>query len=112
MADYREVVIGRIVAESTGDPVAEAEVTAFDKDLLLNDNLGTTKTAADGTFRIEFGWEDFKKGVFEDRPDIFVTVVNPLSGKKTKTPVSEELSGELSEDDKYETMDLGDIKIS
>lgn len=111
MPDYKEVVKGRIVARDGGEPVRGAEVTVFDKDLLIDDNLGRTKTGRDGRFSVEFRWADFKDGVFESRPDIYLKVKNPSSGRTTKTEVFYELEGDLSDDDSVEVMDLGDVEV-
>ncbi|NNE08041.1 MAG: hypothetical protein HKN20_05705, partial [Gemmatimonadetes bacterium] len=83
----------------------------YDKDLLASDHLGTTTTNDAGRFTVDFRWSDFKDGPFEDRPDIFVKVKNPESGKTTKSEVFAELSGKLSENDSVEVMDIGDVKV-
>jgi hypothetical protein len=86
-------------------------VEVYDKDLVLDDYLGTVTTDKDGRFEVEFSWAEFKDGVFEDRPDIFLKVHNPTTGEKTKSKVFSELSGKLSDDDSEEVMDLGDIPV-
>lgn len=111
MRDYNEVVQGRIVDREKGAPVAGASVEVFDKDIVIDDALGRTTTGSDGRFRVEFSWAQFKDGVFENRPDIFVEVRNPATGKTTKSKVFEELSGKLSADDSEEVMDLGDVPV-
>ena len=109
MTDYKEIVTGRIVTEA-GKPVAGATVAVYDKDLIVDDHLGTTETGSDGRFRVDFRWSDFKRRGFENRPDIFLKVKSP-SGKETRTKVYEELTGVLSADDSEEVMDLGDVVI-
>lgn len=111
MEDYTEVVKGRIVDKSGGAPVKGAEVEVWDKDLLMNDYLGMATTGPDGRFEVPFTWSQYKDSVFEDRPDIFLKVHNPATGRKTKTKVFNELSGEVSDDDSEEIMDLGDIPV-
>jgi len=112
MTDYEEVVKGRIVAKQTGAPVVGAVVEVYDKDLLLDDYLGTATTDNDGRFQVDFTWSEYRDGPFEGRPDIFLTVRNPSTGKTTKSRVYEELSGELADDDSVEVMDLGDVPVS
>ena len=109
MSDYKEIVTGRIVA-ADGDPVANADVEVYDKDLVVDDHLGNAKTGSDGRFRVEFRWSDYKRRGFEGRPDIFLKVKSPL-GKTTKSKVFDELTGELAADDSVEVMDLGDVTI-
>ncbi len=110
-SDYRDVVKGRMVDENSS-PLLGVEVTIFDKDLLVSDNLGSCVTDADGCFQIEFTWRDYRDGPFEGRPDIFVKYVDPNRGKKGKSKVFEEIEGDLSDDDSIETIDLGDIVVS
>jgi len=111
MRDYSEVVKGRIVTRKGGTPVEGAEVEVYDKDMLVDDYLGTAVTDREGRFLVDFTWANYKDGVFEGRPDIFLKVRNPATGETTKSKVFEELSGELAEDDSEEVMDLGDIPV-
>jgi hypothetical protein len=111
MQDYKEIVKGRVVTGPDRQPVEGATVSVFDKDMFLNDHLGIATTDSDGNFSVEFRWSDFKDNCFEDRPDIFVKVLNPATGKTTRTKVYDELSGELAEDDSVEVMDLGEIPV-
>jgi hypothetical protein len=111
MSDYNEVVKGRIVSREGSAPVAGAEVEVYDKDMLIDDYLGKATTDRDGRFKVDFTWADFKDDPFEDRPDIYLKVRNPATGKTTKSKVFEELSGELAADDSEEVMDLGDVPV-
>jgi len=111
MPDYKEIVTGRIV---TGDrkPLAGVEVEAYDKDLLVNDHLGSAETGADGHFRIEFRWSDYKNdfGLPEGRPDIFLKLRTP-SGGTSRSKVFRDLKGALAPDDSEEVMSLGDVVV-
>jgi hypothetical protein len=111
MKDYTEVVKARIVANDGGAPVKGAKVEVYDKDMLLDDYLGIATTDEDGRFQVEFTWAEYKDSSFEDRPDIYVKVRNPHTGKTTRSKVFYELNGELAEDDSEEVMDLGDIAV-
>jgi hypothetical protein len=111
MNDYTEIVKGRIVDKSGGRPVAGAVVEVYDKDLLLDDFLGTATADEEGRFQVDFTWADYKDTVFDGRPDIYLKVRNPATGKKTKSKVFYDLSGVLSDDDSEEVMDLGDIPV-
>jgi hypothetical protein len=111
MANYKEVVKGRIIAKEGSAPVVGAKVKVYDKDLLLDDHLGDAVTDKEGCFQVNFTWADFKGGPFEDRPDILLKVKNPTTGKTTKSRVYDELKGEVADDDSVETMDLGDIPV-
>lgn len=111
MNDYTEIVKGRIVDKQGGSPVEGAEVEVYDKDLLIDDYLGTAKTDGDGRFQVDFTWAEYKDTVFDGRPDIYLKVRNPATGKKTKSKVFYDLSGKLSDDDSEEVMDIGDIPV-
>ena len=111
MNDYTEVVKGRIVDRHGGAPVKGAEVEVYDKDMLIDDYLGTATTDRDGRFEVDFTWAEYKDSVFEGRPDIFLQVRNPTTGETTKSKVFNELKGELADDDSEEVMDLGDIPV-
>jgi hypothetical protein len=112
MDNYTEVVKGRIIDRLSGDPVQGAEVEIYDKDMLLDDYLGTVLTDNDGRFELDFEWAQYKDSVFEERPDIFLQVRNPKTGKTSKSKVYHELSGEIEEDDdSVEVMDLGDVPV-
>lgn len=111
MNDYTEIVKGRIVDKQDGAPVKGAAVEVWDKDMLIDDYLGTATTDRDGRFEVDFTWAEYKESVFEGRPDIFLKVRNPATGKTTKSKVFDELSGELADDDSEEVMDLGDVPV-
>lgn len=111
MTDYKEVVKGRIIDRDGEAPVKGAEVEVYDKDMLLDDFLGTATADGEGRFQVDFTWAQFKDSPFEDRPDIFLKVRNPTTGKTTKSKVFSDLSGELAEDDSEEVMDLGDVPV-
>jgi 5-hydroxyisourate hydrolase-like protein (transthyretin family) len=112
MDDYTEIIKGRIIDRQSGEPVKGAEVEIYDKDMMLDDYLGTVTTDKDGRFEVEFTWAEYKDTVFEGRPDIFLRVFNPATGNRTKSKVFHELSGVVAEDDdSVEVMDLGDVAV-
>jgi hypothetical protein len=111
MTDYREVVTGRIVDEN-GNPLADIEVSAYDKDPLVDDTLGSCTTDSSGRFQVEFNWSDFKGGeALEGRPDLYLEYADPRSGKKGRSDVWEESRGDVTDDDSAEIIDLGDIVV-
>ena len=75
-------VIGTIVEEGSGKPLAGLQVRAFDKDLIFHDKLGVAITDATGSFRIEYSQMDFSS-IFgtETVPELFIRVFD-ASGKK------------------------------
>lgn len=73
-------VIGTIVEDETGKPLAGLRVRAFDKDLLLDDRLGEAVTDAEGRFEVEYA-EAMFRDFNETEPDIYIRVYDP-SGEK------------------------------
>jgi hypothetical protein len=111
MTDYKDAVTGRLV-DDAGNPLQDVEVTVYDKDPLVDDHLGSCVTDSSGRFRVGFSWSDFKAGEsLEGRPDIYVTYVDPKTGKKGQSEVVDEAKGEVADDDSVEVIDLGDIVV-
>jgi DNA-directed RNA polymerase subunit L len=54
-------ICGRLLNCENGVPIAGAEVTAWDADLLTDDNLGSATTDANGHFRIDYTSIQFKQ---------------------------------------------------
>jgi hypothetical protein len=75
-------VVGKIVEEESGRPLAGLQVRAFDKDLIFDDKLGKTVTDAAGAFRIDYSSLDFSliEGL-ETAPELYVRVFD-ATGKK------------------------------
>jgi len=75
-------ILGTVVEEGSGKPLAGLQVRAFDKDLVFHDKLGVAVTDAAGSFRIEYSQVDFSS-IFgtETVPDLFIRVYD-ASGKK------------------------------
>lgn len=55
------LICGHLTNCETGRPIANATVTAWDADLLTDDNLGSATTDANGHFRIDYTSIDFKQ---------------------------------------------------
>lgn len=49
-------------------------VKVYDKDLFNDDFLGTTMTADDGGFDLEFDEKDFKDWIFDRKPDLYFII--------------------------------------
>ena len=75
-------VMGKVVEEESGKPLAGLQVRAFDKDLLFDDKLGVATTDAAGAFRIDYSELDFSS-IFgtEMSPELYVRVFD-ATGKK------------------------------
>ena len=65
---------GKVVNRETHEGLRGLRVEAWDKDLLLNDLVGSSLTTENGVFDIQFD-ESYYKNLFVDRkPDLFFKV--------------------------------------
>ncbi len=54
MAKKKYQIVGRVVGRGSRQGVPDARVEAWDKELLIDDKVGSAVTGADGSFKIEF----------------------------------------------------------
>jgi hypothetical protein len=81
-------ICGRVIVCDTKDPVAGVKVTAFDRDWIQDDNLGSAITDGTGKFRIDYLKEDFEKTPFSPLinfecvpgPDLYFRVETTAGG--------------------------------
>lgn len=73
-------VVGTVVEEESGKPLAGLRVRAYDKDLVFDDDLGETITDADGQFEIDY-MEVQYRDLNETQPDLYLRVYD-ADGKK------------------------------
>jgi len=69
-------ISGRVTEAESGLGVPGLTVRAFDKDMLFDDLLGSVITGSDGSFEIRYLRSDFG-GLFETKPDIYLSVYAP-----------------------------------
>jgi hypothetical protein len=99
-------VIGTVVEEESGKPLAGLVVKAYDKDLLFDDKLGTTETDANGRFRIDYSSVDFSLlAGMETVPELYVRVLDS-AGKKVLWTSEKAIRKDPQVEEQY------DIKIS
>src|SRR4030095_10414780 len=97
-------VIGTVVEEESGKPLAGLVVRAFDKDILFDDKLGKTVTDANGHFRIDYSSLDFSLLGGETSPELYVRIFDP-AGKKLLWTSERAIRREVQVEERY------DIKI-
>lgn len=77
------VICGRVTVCDGGAPVAGVKVSAFDRDWLQDDPLGTGFTDGSGKFRIDYAGADFRKDILGlnielyGGPDLYFKVETP-----------------------------------
>jgi hypothetical protein len=74
MAKKNFHIKGRIIERKSGQGVKALRVEAWDKDLLIDDLLGTTKTDTDGAFEFKFDASYFRELFLDRSPDLFFKV--------------------------------------
>ncbi|UCF08544.1 MAG: hypothetical protein JSW28_02320 [Thermoplasmata archaeon] len=78
------LIWGKIMVKETGQGIPNLMVRAFDRDLIVDDALGSARTDRNGDFRITYDKKAFKEFGFGKRPDIYLTI-SDLRGKMIKT---------------------------
>lgn len=73
-------VKGTIVEQESGKPLDGLRVRAYDKDWVFDDDLGETRTDADGRFEISYTDVQFRD-LEETQPDLYLRVYD-ASGDK------------------------------
>src|ERR1044072_3420453 len=75
MSEEKYRIVGRVISSATGQGVSSARVEAWDKDLHVNDLVGSAVTGADGFFVIEFDSSYFRELFADRKPDLFFKVL-------------------------------------
>ena len=81
-------VSGSVLEDETERPLAGMLVRLYDKDVVLDDFLGETRTNAAGRFELAFTEAQFKD-VFETRPDLYLRVYDPSGTRLLHSTESE-----------------------
>ena len=71
------IIKGCIKEKETHLPVSNLNVRAYDKDMLYDDLLGNATTDEKGEFAINYSEKDFRE-LFDNKPDIYLSVFDPL----------------------------------
>src|SRR6185503_17060054 len=66
--------LGRVISRTSQQGVSNLRVEAWDKDLIVNDLIGSAVTAADGAFRMELASSYFRAKFLDRQPDLFFKV--------------------------------------
>ena len=68
-------IVHGYITDTKGNGLKGLKVSLYDKDLLFDDQLGTTSTDQDGYFKISYKKEKFNE-LYEKNPDIYLKVFN------------------------------------
>lgn len=93
-------VHGCVVEAESGRPLAGMLVRLYDKDVVLDDFLGESRSGPDGRFELSFGEAQFRD-VFEKRPDLYLRVYDP-SGSQLLRSTEHEVRFDAGRDEFFE----------
>lgn len=93
-------VRGSVVEHETGRPLAGMLVRLYDKDVVLDDFLGETRTDPAGRFELTFTETQFKD-LLETRPDLYLRVYDP-SGSRQLHSTEDEVRFNAGQDEFFE----------
>ncbi|MCW7077309.1 MAG: hypothetical protein OCU18_08550, partial [Candidatus Syntrophoarchaeum sp.] len=81
-------ITGKVISSESREGIKGLRVEAWDKDLLVNDMVGSAITGEGGAFRIQFDESYFKEFFLDRMPDLFfkIFIKNTLI-KNTKDSV-------------------------
>ncbi|HVF24172.1 MAG TPA: hypothetical protein VM941_13880, partial [Pyrinomonadaceae bacterium] len=69
-------ITGRVIDRKTRNGIPGLRVEGWDKDLILNDLVGSAVTDAEGAFQIELDGSHFKELFADRKPDLFFKVLD------------------------------------
>jgi hypothetical protein len=93
-------VRGAVVEGETGRPLGGMLVRLYDKDVVLDDFLGETRTDPAGRFELTFTEAQFKD-LLETRPDLYLRVYDP-SGSRQLHSTEDEVRFNAGQDEFFE----------
>jgi hypothetical protein len=93
-------VHGCVVEAETGRPLTGMLVRVYDKDVVLDDFLGESRSGVDGRFEVGFSEAQFRD-VFERRPDLYLRVYDP-SGRQLLGSTEREVRLDAGRDEFFE----------
>jgi hypothetical protein len=70
------VIYGKILGDINKKGISCLTVEALDKDLLIDDRLGSAVTDKEGYFEIFYDEKDFQELFFDQKPDIYLQIKN------------------------------------
>ena len=79
MENKKFTINGRLISSKDKTPIGGLKVEAWDKDLLIDDLLGSSVTDSNGNFTITFRKKYYKEIILDRKPDIYFRILKEES---------------------------------
>lgn len=99
-------ITGKVVSSDTKEGIKGFRVEAWDKDLLVNDMVGSAITGEGGVFRIQFDDSYFKELFLDHRPDLFFKV---FKGSKLIKSTEDSVLWNVEREDIEQTIEVEEV---
>jgi len=99
-------ITGKVIRSDTREGIKGLRVEAWDKDLLVNDLIGSAITGERGVFRIQFDDSYFKEIFLDRRPDLFFKV---FKGSKLIKSTEDSVLWNMKREDIEQTIEVKEV---
>jgi hypothetical protein len=96
-------ITGKVISSKTKKGINVLRVEAWDKDLLVDDMVGSAITGEGGVFRIQFDESYFKELFFDRRPDLFFKI---FKGEKLIKSTKDSVLWNVDREDIEQTIEI------